>query len=119
MFSRYLFYDLLIILRQQLLVDMYLLVDIVSCYIILTRCATSIVRGVVALFSQYPRSQLGSVILYGEVLYICREIISEFEFFLSFMEETVTRKYYVLVENQGQTCRDVVCFDFCHIDELV
>ena len=44
---------------------------------------------VVALVSQYPKSPKGKVILYGELLYFCREKISEFEFFMYFMDEMV------------------------------
>ena len=33
--------------------------------------------------------------------------------------KTLLEKSYELVETLGQACRDVVCFDFCHIDELV
>ena len=47
---------------------------------------------VVALVSQYPRSPKSRVILYGELLYTCREMISEFEFFMYFMDEIVTLK---------------------------
>ena len=32
------------------------------------------------------------MILYGELLYTCREIISEIEFFMYFMDEIVTLK---------------------------
>ena len=46
----------------------------------------------VALVSQDPRSPKGRVILYGEKLYTCREMISEFEFFMNFMDEIVTLK---------------------------
>ena len=45
--------------------------------------------------SQYPRSPKSSVILYGESLYTCREMISEFEFFMYFMDEIVTLKIFV------------------------
>ena len=54
--------------------------------------ATSFVLEMVALVSQYPKSPKGKVILYGELLYTCREIISEFEFFMCFMDEIVTLK---------------------------
>ena len=47
---------------------------------------------VVAFVSQYPKSFSGSVILFGEFLYTCREIMSEFEFFMYFEDEIVTRK---------------------------
>ena len=47
---------------------------------------------VVALVSQYPRSPKSKVILYGEILYTCREMISEFELFMYLMDEIVTRK---------------------------
>ena len=43
--------------------------------------ATSFVGEVVALVSQYPRSPKSRVILNGEILYTCREMISEFEIF--------------------------------------
>ena len=46
-----------------------------------TLYATSFVGEVVALVSQFPRSPRGRVILHGELLYTCREIMSEFEFF--------------------------------------
>ena len=35
---------------------------------------------VVAVVSQYPKSPKDKVILYGELLYTCREIMSEFDF---------------------------------------
>ena len=63
-----------------------------SCKIIFTLYETSFVGEAVALLSQYPKSPKGKVILYGELLYTCREIISEFEFFIYFMDETVTLK---------------------------
>ena len=44
----------------------------------MTRYATSFVVEVVAFVSQYPKSPKGSVIWYGELLYPCNEIISEF-----------------------------------------
>ena len=47
---------------------------------------------VVAFVSQYPESPKGSVIGYGELLYTCNEIISEFEWFMYFMDEIVIRK---------------------------
>ena len=47
---------------------------------------------VVALVSQYLKIPKGKVILYGELLYTCKEIISEFEFFMYFMDDMVTRK---------------------------
>ena len=63
-----------------------------SCNILFTLYATSFVGEVVAFVSQYPRSPRGSVILYGELLYTYREITSEFEFFMYFMDEIVTQK---------------------------
>ena len=42
--------------------------------------------------SQYPRSPKGKVILYGELLYTGREMKSEFELFMYFMDEIVTLK---------------------------
>ena len=36
----------------------------------------------VALVTQYPKKPKDKVILYGELLYACRGIISEFEFFM-------------------------------------
>ena len=47
---------------------------------------------IVALVSQYSKSPKSKVILYGELLYTCREIISELEFFMYFMDEMVTLK---------------------------
>ena len=47
---------------------------------------------VVVFVSQYPRSPKDNVIWYGELLFTCREIISEFECFLYFRDEIVTRK---------------------------
>ena len=47
---------------------------------------------VVALVLQYPKSPKGKVILYGELLYTCGEIKSDFEFFMYFMDEVVTLK---------------------------
>ena len=46
----------------------------------------------VAIVSQYPKSPKGNVIWYGELLYTCKEIISEFECFMYFMDKIVTRK---------------------------
>ena len=42
--------------------------------------------------SQYPKSPKGSVIWYGELLYTCNEIISEFECFIYFIDEIVIMK---------------------------
>ena len=60
--------------------------------IILTLYATSFVGEVVAFVSQYPKSYRGNVIWYGKLLYTRNEIISEFEFFMYFMDEYVYRK---------------------------
>ena len=46
----------------------------------------------VAFVSRYPENPKGSVIGYGELLYTCNEIISEFEWFKYFMDEIVIRK---------------------------
>ena len=81
-----LFY-LLIILRQELLIDIYL----IAVKILFTLYAISFVGEVVALISQYPRSLRVWVFLYGELLYTCREIMSKFEFFTYFMDEIVTQ----------------------------
>ena len=51
----------------------------------------------VALVSQYHRSPKNRVILNGEKLYNCREMISELEFFMYFMDEIVTLKICELV----------------------
>ena len=63
-----------------------------SCNIMFTLYATSFVEGIVALVSHYPRSRKSRVVLNGEILYTCREMISEFEFFMYFMDEIVTLK---------------------------
>ena len=42
--------------------------------------AASTVGKIVALISRYPKSSKGNVILYGELLYTCKEIISELVF---------------------------------------
>ena len=63
-----------------------------NCIILLTRYATSFVGEVVAFVSQYPKSPKGSVICYGELLYTCNEIISEFNCFMYFMDEIVIHK---------------------------
>ena len=63
-----------------------------NCSILLTQYATSFVGEVVAFVSQYPKSPKGSVICYGELLYTCNEIISEFECFIYFMDGNVIRK---------------------------
>ena len=60
--------------------------------ILLTRYATSFVGKFVAFVSQYPKSPRGIVIWYCELFYTCNEIISEFECFMYFMDETVIRK---------------------------
>ena len=49
---------------------------------LITRYAVSTVGEIVALVSQYPKSPRGNVILYGELLYSSKEIISELVFFL-------------------------------------
>ena len=59
---------------------------------LLTRYATSFVVKVVAFVSQYPKSPKSSFIWYGELLYTCNEIISDFECFIHFMDEIVIRK---------------------------
>ena len=63
-----------------------------NCNILLTRYATSFVGKVVAFVSQYSKSPRGNVIWYGELLYTCNEIISEFECFIYFMNEIVFKK---------------------------
>ena len=63
-----------------------------NCNILLTRYATSFVGKYMAFVSQYPKSLEGNVIWYGELLYTCNEIISEFECFMYFMDEIVIRK---------------------------
>ena len=60
-----------------------------SCNILLTRYATSSVGIFVTFVSQYPKSSKSFVIWYGELLYTCKELISEFD---SFMDEIATRK---------------------------
>ena len=47
-----------------------------SCYILWTLYATSFVGEVVAFVSRCPKSPKGNVILYGELLYKCSEMIS-------------------------------------------
>ena len=47
---------------------------------------------VVAFNSQYPKNPRGNVIWYGEILYTCNEIISEFEFFMYSKDEIFIRK---------------------------
>ena len=59
---------------------------------LLTRYATSFAGKVVAFVSEYPKSPRAKVIWYGELLYTCNEIISEFECFMCFMDEIVLRK---------------------------
>ena len=66
----------------------------ISCNILLTLFATSFVGEVVAFVSQYHKSPRGNVILYGELLHTCSEMVSEFEFFMFFMDENVIRKIY-------------------------
>ena len=68
-----------------------------SCNILFTLYATSFVGEIVALVSQYPRSPKNRVNLNGEIFYTCRKIISEFEFFMYFMDEIVTLKSCELV----------------------
>ena len=66
-----------------------------------TLYATSFVGEVVALVSQFREKTKGRVlkvgpkgrvILYGELLYTCRGMMSDFEFFMYFMDEVVTLK---------------------------
>ena len=59
-----------------------------------TRYASSFVGEVVAIVSQYPKSPRSNVICYGELLYTCNEIMSEFEFFIYLMDDIVIRKTY-------------------------
>ena len=54
-----------------------------------TLYAVSTVGKIVALVSQIPRC---NVILYGELLYTCNEIISELVFFVYLIDEIATRK---------------------------
>ena len=63
-----------------------------SCNILFTQYATPFVGEVVEFVSQNHKSPRGRVILYGELMYTCREIMSEFEFFMYFMDKIVTRK---------------------------
>ena len=63
-----------------------------NCNILLTRYATSFVGKIEAFVSQYPKSPRGNVIWYGELIYTCNEIISEFECFMYFTDEIVIRK---------------------------
>ena len=58
----------------------------------MTRYATSFMVEVVAFVSHYPMNPKGNVIWYGELLYTCRKLISEFACFVYFMDEIVTRK---------------------------
>ena len=60
-----------------------------NCSILLTRYATLFVGKVVAFASQYPMSPRGNIIWYGELLYTCNEIISEFECFMYFIDEVI------------------------------
>ena len=66
-----------------------------NCNILLTRDATSFVNEVVAFVSQYPKSSKCSVIWYGDWLYTCNEILSEFECFIYFMDEIVILKKFM------------------------
>ena len=47
---------------------------------------------IVALFNKYFKSFRSDDVFYEEVLYMCREIVSEFEFFMCLIVEIVTRK---------------------------
>ena len=47
---------------------------------------------IVAFVSQYPKSPKGNVTLYGVLLYICNEMVSEFIFFKYFIDEIVILK---------------------------
>ena len=62
--------------------------------------------GIVAIVSQYPRNPRG-----GELLYTCRETMSEFEFFMYFMDEIVTGKNLRIVLNSRSDLRR--CCLFC------
>ena len=57
-----------------------------------TLYATSFVGKIIALVSQKPKNPRGRVILYGELLYTYKEIMSDFESFIYFIDEIVTRK---------------------------
>ena len=58
----------------------------------MTRYATSFVGEVVAFVSQYPKSPRANIIWYGELLYTCNEITSEFECLMFLMDESVIQK---------------------------
>ena len=47
---------------------------------------------IVAFNSKIPKIPRGNVILYGELLYACKEIVSEFVYFVCLIDEIVTRK---------------------------
>ena len=46
---------------------------------------------IVALVSQYPKNPKGNIILYGELLYTCKKVISELVFFVYLIDEVNTR----------------------------
>ena len=95
-----------------------------NCNIFLTRNATSFVDEVVALVSQYPKSPKDSVIWYGELLYTCNEIISEFKCFIFFMDEIVILKNVCIGLNSRSDIKKSCLFWFlvywwtCLIDKL-
>ena len=57
-----------------------------------TLYAISTVGEIFAFVPQYPKSPRGNVVLYGEFLYTCKEIISEYAFVEHLIDEIVTRK---------------------------
>ena len=67
---------------------------------------------VVAFVSQCPKSLRGNVIWYGELLYTCNEIMSEFEFFIYFMDEIVIRKNLWIGLNSRSDIKNCCLFWF-------
>ena len=65
-----------------------------SCKLLFTLYAIYFVGEVVVLVSQKSKTPRGRVILHGELLYMCKEIISEFESFMYLVDEIVTRKNF-------------------------
>ena len=60
-----------------------------NCRVLFTLTTLSSVGEIVAFVSKYPKGPRGNVILYGELLYTCEKIMSEFVFFVYLMDAII------------------------------
>ena len=73
----------------------------------------------VALVLLSPKSPRGIVNLSRELLYTCKEIISEIVFFVYLIDESVTRKFlWIDLNSRPDIYIVVVYFDLCCTDGL-